>query len=75
MMNLKNWILPALLFVQFTCFSQSEKDWVNLFNGKNLRGWKIINGTADFKVVDGVIHGISKLNTPNTFLANQSDVQ
>ncbi len=70
-MNLKNWFLPALLFVQFFSIAQTEEGWVNLFNGKNLKGWKVINGTAEFKVQDGVIHGISKLNTPNTFLATK----
>jgi hypothetical protein len=40
-----------------------------LFNGKTLDGWDVLNGTAEYKVEDGVIIGTSKLNTPNTFLA------
>lgn len=50
-------------------FSQAQ--WENLFNGKNLRGWTKLNGTAEYKVEDGTIVGISKTNTPNTFLATK----
>jgi hypothetical protein len=47
----------------------AQSNWENLFNGKNLKGWKKLNGNAEYKVTDGTIVGISKLNTPNTFLA------
>ena len=51
-----------------------EKDsWSLLFNKENLDGWKILNGTAEFKVEDAVIIGTSKMNTPNTFLATVRD--
>ena len=49
--------------------AQAQNNWRNLFNGKNLKGWTKVNGTADYKVVDGVIMGTTKCNTPNTFLA------
>lgn len=61
-------VITVLLFsIGENSFAQGEK-WVDLFNGKNLNGWKKINGTADYKIVDGAIQGISKLGTPNTFL-------
>jgi hypothetical protein len=47
--------------------------WVSLFNGKNLDGWKVVNGTAEFKVEGGAITGISKLNSPNSFLATEKE--
>ncbi|WP_100612885.1 3-keto-disaccharide hydrolase [Confluentibacter lentus] len=57
--------------------SQSGNDgWISLFNGKNLDGWKQINGQAEYKVENGEIIGKSKLNTPNSFLCttkNYSD--
>jgi Domain of Unknown Function (DUF1080) len=57
--------------------SQSEDEgWISLFNGKNLDGWKQLNGSAEYKVVNGEIIGKSKLNTPNSFLSttkNYSD--
>lgn len=55
-----------------TAYSQSDKNWVNLFNGKNLKGWHVINGDAEFKVKDGVIVGTSKTGTPNTFLRTKN---
>ena len=42
-----------------------------LFNGKNLKGWEKLNGQAEFKVDNGVITGVSKTGTPNTFLATK----
>ena len=66
-MKTRNLILSILMFASLTAFSQEK--WEMLFNGKNLKGWKKINGTADYVVKDGIITGISKMNTPNTFLA------
>lgn len=62
-----------LIFIFTTlCLSGfSQTNWENLFNGKNLNGWTKLNGTAEYKVEDGAIVGISKLNTPNTFLATK----
>lgn len=50
--------------------AHAQSNWESLFNGKNLKGWKKLNGNAEYKVEDGAIVGISKLNTPNTFLTN-----
>ena len=61
-----------LLFLLLLCASMvSAQNWEPLFNGKNLSGWKKLNGTAEYKVVDGAIVGISKKGTPNTFLATK----
>lgn len=60
-------LLAALAIISLTAISQSN--WESLFNGRNLRNWTKLNGTAEFKVVDGIIVGTSKMNTPNTFLA------
>lgn len=62
----KNFLLILLALVSV---SVSGQKWESLFNGKNLNGWKKINGKAEYKIVDGTIVGISKLGTPNTFLA------
>ena len=58
-----------MAFATISAFAQES--WVSLFNGKNLKGWKKLNGTAEYVVKDGVITGISKMNTPNTFLATE----
>lgn len=49
----------------------SAQNWQPLFNGKNLSGWKKLNGNAEYKVEDGAIVGVSKMNTPNTFLSTK----
>ena len=45
------------------------QEWKNLFNGKNLQGWTVLNGTAEYSIEDGAIVGTTKPGTPNTFLA------
>ncbi len=58
----------------FTVNSQSKNDgWISLFNGKNLKGWKQLNGKATYKVENGAIIGISKMNTPNSFLCTEKE--
>ena len=52
--------VPALL---------AQKNWVNLFDGQTLQGWKQYGGKARFEVFRGTIVGISVPNTPNSFLA------
>lgn len=47
----------------------AKSGWVSLFNGKNLDGWKVVNGNAEFKIVNGEIVGTSICNSPNSFLA------
>jgi len=68
-MKTRNFILYAILLTSLTSFSQEK--WEMLFNGKNLKGWKVLNGTAEYTVKDGVIIGTSKLKTPNTFLCTE----
>ncbi|MFC6997009.1 3-keto-disaccharide hydrolase [Rufibacter roseus] len=47
----------------------SEKGWTMLFNGKDLTGWKQVNGNATYRVEDGAIVGTTVMNSPNSFLA------
>lgn len=60
-------LLMSLFLLTVSC--EEGPDWENLFNGENLDGWEKLNGSAEYKVEDGAIVGISQLNTPNTFLA------
>ena len=48
-----------------------KSGWVNLFNGKNLDGWVVKNGTATYKVVDGTIKGTTTEGSRNTFLCTK----
>ncbi|GAF02263.1 3-keto-disaccharide hydrolase [Saccharicrinis fermentans] len=45
----------------------------SLFNGKNLKGWQVLIGDAEFKVEDGVIVGVSKATRQSTFLATKKE--
>jgi hypothetical protein len=53
--------------------SEEERGWVKLFNGQDLSGWKLLNGNASYKVVDGAIVGTTVENSPNTFLATEQE--
>jgi hypothetical protein len=52
--------------------AQSGK-WQNLFNGKDLKGWKQLNGQAKYEVVNGEIVGTTVSNTPNSFLTTEKN--
>ncbi len=60
-----------MIFAFFSC-SQGPK-WQELFNGEDFTGWEVLNGTAEYKIEDNIIVGISALNTPNTFLATTEE--
>ncbi|UCS95870.1 DUF1080 domain-containing protein [Echinicola marina] len=62
--------------ISFSCSQKTESSvqedgWTILFDGESLDGWKALGGEADFQIVDGEIVGISKVNTPNTFLSTE----
>ena len=65
-------ILILLITVLVTLIAgPASAEWRSLFNGKNLDNWQKLNGDAEYEIKDGVIVGISQLNTPNTFLATK----
>jgi hypothetical protein len=55
---------------------QAQKNtaqWEYLFNGKDLKGFKQLNGKAKYTVEHGEIVGTTVLNTPNSFLATEKE--
>lgn len=60
------------VFCSANSIAQPAK-WKSLFNGKDLSGWKKLNGTADYIIQEGQIIGVSKMGTPNTFLATEQE--
>ncbi len=64
-------IILSLTLLSSSAFAQS--DWVDLFNGKNLSGFKQLNGKAKYVVKDGMLIGSTVMNTPNSFLATTKD--
>ncbi|WP_423148549.1 3-keto-disaccharide hydrolase [Rubrolithibacter danxiaensis] len=60
--------------ISCSLFAQSSSaGWKNLFNGKDLTGWKRLAGTADYKVEDGAIVGTTIMNSGNTFLVTEKE--
>ncbi len=51
----------------------SNGDWKSLFNGKNTEGWSQKNGTASYRVEDGVIVGKTATGSPNSFLCTNEE--
>lgn len=64
-------LLVACIAMCVSCNSAEKDGWKSLFNGKNLRGWEKLNGSAEFRVENGELVGVSTMNTPNTFLATK----
>ena len=59
----------AIFAIQTAAFAQ----WQNLFNGKDLSGWKQLNGKARYEVKNGTIVGTTVFGEPNSFLATDKD--
>jgi len=72
-MKLKNLLFLLSFFNNFSAAAQTSTGWQNLFNGKDLTGWKRLAGTAEFSVEDGVIVGRTVAGSPNTFLVTEKE--
>ena len=66
-------LLVVLLFVLSTAYSHPKKGWKALFNGKNLSGFRQLNGKAVYKAMNGELVGTTVANEPNSFLATNED--
>ncbi len=67
---MKKIVLAVFLITSLNVVGQ-DHGWKNLFNGKNLKGWKQLGGKATYEVKDGTIVGTSTPDTPNSFLASE----
>ncbi|GGH34605.1 hypothetical protein GCM10007423_25610 [Dyadobacter endophyticus] len=65
--------MAAFLFTAPLQAQKSKDGWQDLFNGKDLTGWKQLNGQAKYEVKDGAIVGTSVMGTPNSFLTTEKD--
>jgi hypothetical protein len=70
---MKTYLKFAVLFTLLFTACQSNDGWKELFNGKDLTGFRQLNGEAPFRVEDGCIVGTSVLNQPNSFLATENN--
>lgn len=70
---MKNLLLLASICMTISVMAQTSTHWKNLFDGKDLSGWKQLNGKASFKVQNGEIVGTTVMNEPNSFLATEKE--
>ena len=63
--------LLVLMVAAVATISINAQEWVELFNGKNLKGWEKLDGSAEYSVENGEVIGVSKTGTPNTFMATK----
>lgn len=50
-----------------------QGDWKPIFNGENLKNWVQRNGTATYRVEDGVVVGKTSVGSPNSFMTTKKD--
>lgn len=72
---MKKLLIALLCITSIASAQKNEKGWRNLFNGKDLKGWKQINGTAKYEVKDGMIIGTTTEGSPNSFLSTEEMFQ
>jgi len=67
--------LLLLTSLNISCHQEkkTEDGWENLFNGKDLSGWKSLAGKADYHVEDDAIVGVMTKGTPNSFLVTEKE--
>ncbi|MDN3582552.1 3-keto-disaccharide hydrolase [Mucilaginibacter flavus] len=67
---MKKYIYPIILLLSTATIANAQE---KIFDGKTLKGWKRLAGTADYKVEDGQIVGTTVLNSGNTFLVTEKE--
>ena len=67
----KQQFLIVILISCITGHLFAQEGWENLFNGKDFSNFEQLNGNATYKAENGEMIGISKLKTPNSFLATK----
>jgi len=66
---MKRYVLGMILMSALITLNAQQ--WEELFNGKNLKGWEKLDGSAEYRVENGEVIGVSKIRTPNTFMATE----
>ena len=74
-MKYKTIAVLLLVSISLSVMAQPKNKgkWQSLFNGKDLTGWKQLNGKALYAVKNGEIVGTTVANTPNSFLTTEKN--
>ena len=67
---MKNYLFLLLVAASLPALAQ-QPQWQDLFNGKDLSGWKQLNGKAKYEVKNGELIGTTVPNQPNSFHATE----
>jgi hypothetical protein len=71
MISIPRWIWLSVLGAGLMGARLGAGPWEPLFNGRDLTGWRVVNGTAPYVVADGAIVGTTVAGSPNSFLATE----
>ena len=63
-------LLSLIACVSVKDKSSTSKKYTSIFDGKTLKGWTQLNGTATYRVEEGIIIGKTKEGSPNSFLCS-----
>jgi hypothetical protein len=66
-------ILISFFLISISAGHAQNSNWQELFNGKNLEGWKTLNGDAKYYTENNEIIGVSKTETANSFLVTDKE--
>lgn len=66
-------VLILICFSSIVVAQSSEKGWQVLFNGKDLVGWRELNGKHKWEAKNGMIMGRDVHGQPNGFLCTEKD--
>jgi hypothetical protein len=69
----KSVIIICLAMMGLSLSVAAQENWTPLFNGKNLKGWKQLNGKARYEASNGILTGTTVLSSPNSFLCTVAE--
>lgn len=68
---MKTYLKYVALSLSLLCACTPNDGWQKLFNGKDLTGFKQLNGQAPYRAEDGCLIGTSVKGQPNSFMATE----
>lgn len=72
---MKNYIIILLLLPTLALAQKNADGWRNMFNGKDLSGWKQQDGKAKYEYKNGELVGTTIADTPNSFLVTEDSYE